>query len=59
MEYKFRPNDGRPAKTVSSTEDIRAYMGNVLDEFDNVVIHDNLVLAYLQGQGVCIGKIEQ
>lgn len=59
MEYKFQPNDGRAAKTVSSTEDIRAYMGNALDGFDNVEIHDNLVLAYLQGQGVCIGYIEQ
>lgn len=58
MEYKFQPNDGRPPKTVSSMEDIRIYMGDVLDSFDNVEINGNLVLAYLQGQGVCIGKIE-
>lgn len=59
MEYKFRPNDGRPPKTVSSKEDIRAYMGDVLSDFDNVDIHDNQVIAYLHGQGVCIGKLEQ
>lgn len=59
MEYKFRPNDGRPPKTVSSEEDIRAYMGDVLNKFENVEIHDDVVLAYLQGQGICIGKIEK
>ena len=54
----FKPNDGRDSQIVSSTEEIKAYMGNVLKGYNRVEIHDNMVLAYLQEQGICIGTIE-
>lgn len=57
-QMKFYPNDGRPAISVSSVDDIREYMGDVINCFSTIEIVNSLVIAYIDGQGIIIGRIE-
>lgn len=52
----FRPNDGRPDIQVSSLDEIRLYMGEVMNDFGTIeIIKGNLVVAYLDGLPVTLG----
>lgn len=55
----FYPNDGRPFKEVFNEDDIREYMGEVLNGFGPLEVRDNRVLAQLNGQYTCIGIIKE
>lgn len=57
MNKIFIPNDGRPAIHVSSIEDIKNYMGEIMNEFGSIELNGNLVLAQIHGQYIIIGKL--
>lgn len=54
---KFYPNDGRPGTEITSVDDIRRYMGDVIDSFNPIEIDGKNVLAYMGGQPVKIGEL--
>ncbi len=54
---KFYPNDGRPAITISSIDDIVNYMGGIMYDFGPVEIQDGLVLTQIHGHYVVIGEV--
>ena len=57
-QVKFQPNDGRPAITVSSLEEIKQYMGEIMYGFNEIeVIDGNIVVTYLDGMPVTLGYI--
>lgn len=58
MSKMFYPNDGRPAISFTSTEDITEYMGEVMRDFGPVEIEEGSVLTQIQGQYVKIGKVK-
>ncbi len=43
---------------VSSIKEIKEYMGEIMDEFGPIEIHDNDVLTQISGQYMKIGKIK-
>lgn len=53
----FTPNDGRQPIIVNDTEDIRAYMGDIMNYFDDIVIQGENVLVGLKGHYTGIGRI--
>lgn len=54
----FRPNDGRPDIQVSSLDEIRLYMGEVMNDFGPIeVVRGNLVVTYLNGLPVTLGTL--
>lgn len=53
----FYPNDGRPSTEIASIDDIRNYMGDVIDSFNPIEIEGKHVLAYMEGQPVKIGEL--
>ena len=53
---KFYPNDRRPGIEITSVDDIRSYMGDVIDSFVPIEIDGEHVLAYIGGQPVKIGE---
>lgn len=57
---KFYPNDGRPAKAVSSTEEIRKYMGEIMEYgIDNIdIIDDYLVVSHMNGLPITLGILK-
>ncbi len=55
----FYPNDGRPSKEIFNEDDIREYMGEVMNGFGPLEIRDKKVLTQLNGQYICIGKIKE
>lgn len=58
MERIFRPKDGRPDIQVSSLNEIRQYMGGVMNEFGDIeVINNNLVVTYLDGLPITLGDL--
>ena len=58
MERIFRPKDGRPDIQVSSLNEIRQYMGAVMNEFGQIeVINNNLVVTYLNGLPITLGDL--
>lgn len=54
---KFYPNDGRPSIEISSIDDIRSYMGDVINGFSPIEIDYENVLAYIEGVPVRIGRV--
>lgn len=56
---KFYPNDGRPGIAITSVDDIRRYMGDVIDSFDSIEIDGEHVLAYIGGQPIKIGRVTE
>lgn len=54
----FYPNDGRPSVSVNSISDIKSYMGNIINSFSPIEIDDHLVIAYIGGQPINLGRIE-
>ncbi len=56
----FYPKDGRPAITVSSLEEIRHYMGDIMNSgFDEIkIISGNLVVTYLNGLPITLGILK-
>ena len=57
MAY-FYPNDGRPSKEVINEDDIREYMGEVMNDFGPLEFNGNKVLTHLNGQYICIGILK-
>lgn len=55
----FYPNDGRPPKEVFNEDDIREYMGEVMNGFGPLEFRDNKVLTQLNGQYICIGILKE
>lgn len=53
----FVSNDGR-SKIVSSVDEIRDFMGEILGHFSSLEIVDSYVIANIKGQYVSIGRIE-
>lgn len=35
---KFYPNDGRPSTEITSTEDVRNYIGTIMNNYDRLEI---------------------
>ena len=58
MKKIFTPNDGRPSIEVSSLEEIREYMGDIMDHFGSIEAQDEHVLARIGEQYVKIGIID-
>lgn len=56
---KFYPNDGRNPIEVSSTDDIKAYMGDIMDSFSEIQIEGDTVMTSLKGQYISIGKLQK
>ena len=56
----FYPNNGRPAIAVSSLEEIRQYMGDIMNSgFDEIeIINGNLVVTYLNGLPITLGILK-
>lgn len=56
----FYPYDGRPAIAVSSLEEIRLYMGDIMNSgFDEIeIINGNLVVTYLNGLPITLGILK-
>lgn len=54
----FIPNDGRQPIEVSCENDIRNYMGDVIEYFETIEIHDSHVLINKGGQFIQIGRME-
>lgn len=56
----FYPKDGRPAVAVSSLEEIRQYMGAIMNYgFDEIeIINGNLVVTYLNGLPFTLGILQ-
>ena len=57
MKALFKRNGSTPL-VVSSIDDIKKSLGELMQHFDDVVIHDNLVLAQKGGEYVAIGTIQ-
>ena len=55
----FHPYDGRPPIEVTSTNDIREYMGDSLKGYGPIEIQEGKVLTNLYGQYICIGTITE
>ncbi len=54
----FKPNDGRPAIPVSSLDEIREYMGDIMYDFGEMeVVSGNIVVTYLHGQPIVLGHL--
>lgn len=51
----FYPKDGRKPIEVSSTNDIRNYMGEIMDGFGDIEIYQGMVMTYKDGMPICIG----
>ena len=58
MSKVFIPRDGRPAIPVSSKEDIKRYMGEIMDEFGPIELQGDYVLTQIQGQYIKLGKLQ-
>lgn len=58
MNKVFIPKDGRPAIPVSSIEDIKEYMGEIMNEFGPIEVQGDLVLTQIQGQYIKIGELK-
>ena len=58
MKKVFIPKDGRPAIPVSSIEDIKEYMGDIINEFGPIELQGDLVLTQIQGQYIKIGELK-
>lgn len=55
----FQANDGRPPIEVTSTNEIREYMGDSLKDYGPIEILEGKVLTNLYGQYICIGTITE
>ena len=54
----FKPNDGRPSILISSLDEIREYMGNVMTNFGDIeVVNNNIVVTYLNGLPITLGYL--
>lgn len=54
----FKPIDGRPEIEVSSKEEIRQYVGNIMNYFGPIeIINDDLVVTYLDGSPFTLGHL--
>ena len=54
----FQPKDGRNAISVSSIEEIRQYMGEIMGRgMGKIEIVDNLVITYLDGLPITLGTL--
>lgn len=58
MNKVFIPTDGRPAIPVSSTEDIKRYMGEIINELGPIEVQGDFVLTQIQGQYIKIGELK-
>lgn len=58
MNKVFIPNDGRPAISVSSIEDIEKYMGEIMNGFGSIEVQGSSVLTQIQGQYIKIGELK-
>ncbi len=58
MNKVFIPTDGRPAIPVSSIEDIKEYMGDIMNKFGPIEIQGDFVLTQIQGQYLKIGELK-
>lgn len=58
MNKVFVPRDDRPAIPVSSTEDIKRYMGEIMNELGPIEVQGDSVLTQIQGQYLKIGELK-
>ena len=56
---KLYPNDSRNPIEITSIDDIKAYMGDVMDSFGEIEIEGESVMTSLHGQYICIGKLQK
>ncbi|MBQ8095846.1 MAG: hypothetical protein IJ243_01985 [Prevotella sp.] len=57
MKKVFIPNDGRPPIEFTSLEDIKEYMGDIMDTFGPIETQGEHVLTRIGGQYIQIGAI--
>lgn len=55
---KFYPTDGRAGVYVTSVQNIKDYMGDIVNSFDSIEIIGDLVVAYKNGLPVTLGHLE-
>ena len=54
----FKPRDGRRAISVSSIDEIREYMGEIMDYgLGNIEVIDNLVVTYMDRTPITLGTL--
>lgn len=54
----FKPKDGRNAISVSSIDEIREYMGEIMEyDFGTIEVIDNLVVTYINGTPITLGTL--
>lgn len=56
---KFYPTDGRHGVEVTSMNDIKSNMGDVVGSFGDIEIIGNLVASYMNGLPVTLGRLQE
>lgn len=57
-KFLFIPENGRKPIEVTSFDDIRAYMGEIMNYYDSIECINELVVAYKSGIPFTIGRIK-